>query len=85
MFVVEVDWVAFCEDGWIATDGKNEHGFLLKVDGKWHVEVANKGETAPYDSFTEARKYIFDQLGIEPASRNHLQALFGAGYRRTPV
>lgn len=85
MFVVDVTWVAFCEDGWSATDGKNEHAFILKVDGKWHVEVANQGETTPYDTFGKARDHAFEKLGIEPASRNHLQALFAAGYRRTPV
>lgn len=83
MLVIDVEWVPFCEDGWTATDGKNEHAFLLKVDGKWHVGIARQDNAIPYDTFESARRHVLKHLGIDPHPRRHLQALFGHGYRRS--
>lgn len=59
-------WTAFCEDGWVATFNTQERAYLIKVGEHWYAQVAHDmTDPPPYDTFKEARNYVFRMLSIQ--------------------
>lgn len=79
--IIQIQWTAFCYDGWVATRHTSEVAYLIKASERWYAQVAgDMTEPPPHDSFEEARRYVYGKLGID-YSPTHLQILLTHGHR----